>query len=98
MRAVRVISSCSMKTWKRNALATCGPRSSRRNCAPLCVNPIVDIREDIVPGFDLAEPWFVDYVGLDLFVEVVEVEDVDLGPLAGVFDHGAGLHDECPVA
>jgi hypothetical protein len=33
-----------------------------------------------VPGFDLAEPRFVDFVGFDLFVEMVEVEDVDLGP------------------
>ena len=54
--------------------------------------------KQIVPAFDLAEPALVDLVVLDLLVEVVEVEHVDLRALHGVLDHGAGLHDEGPVA
>jgi len=51
-----------------------------------------------VASLDLVEPGLVDVVRLELVVKRVEVEDMDLGALDGVFDHGAGLHDEGPVA
>ena len=58
----------------------------------------IDIGEDIVAPLAVAEEVAVDVVGVDLVVEAVEAQDVVLGALDGVVHHGAGLHDEGPVA
>src|SRR5947209_16475616 len=76
------------------------PRTATSNlfCERSRVHPIIDVREKVVPSLDLAEPRFVDVVDLELIIEDVEVEDMHFGALDRVFDHGAGLHDESPVA
>ena len=51
-----------------------------------------------MPLLDLFEPRLIDFVFLELLVQVVEVQHMHLGPVAGIFDYGAGLHDERPVA
>ena len=48
--------------------------------------------------FDLGQPGSSMSLCLDLLVQVIEVEHVDLRSAHGVLDHGAGLHDEGPVA
>ena len=72
--------------------------SGGNEVARLGVYAIVDIRKQIVPPFNLAQPRLIDLTAFDFFVQMIEVEDVDFGPLPGIIDHRAGLHDECPVA
>src|SRR4030067_3402478 len=63
----------------------------------LSINAIIDIREQIVLVFYIAEPPFVNTISVDVVVELREPEEVFPGPLDRVFHMAAGLHDERPV-
>src|SRR5579883_1675061 len=62
------------------------------------VNAIVNVREQVVPALDAAEPALVDVIALDRLIEMIEIIHVNACAFLGVFDHRAGLEDEGPVA
>src|SRR3954453_22030197 len=62
------------------------------------VDPVVDLRKDVVPLLDVGQPPFVDLGALHVVVDLVELQDVLVHATGGVGDGGAGLHDEGPVA
>ena len=62
------------------------------------VHAIINTRKQIVPPFDFRQPVLVNVVLFELFVNMVEIEDVNASALVGIFDHRTGLHDECPIA
>src|SRR3954466_13130767 len=61
------------------------------------VDPVVDLREDVVALFHVGEPPLGDLGGLHVVVELFELQDVLVDAAGGVGDGGAGLHDERPV-
>ena len=68
-----------------------------REQAALGVNAPVEVQEDGIPPFAIAQERFVHAVGQDLIVEAVKAKEVVFGALDGVGNHGAGFHDEGPI-
>src|SRR5215467_4709206 len=50
------------------------------------VDMVVDLRENVVPRLDVAEPALVHLGGPQVVVELVELQDVLVDPLGGVGD------------
>src|SRR5215813_10691327 len=72
-------------------------RGPPRIAASRCVDAVVEIGEDVVPGLDVGEPRLVHAPGLQVVVETVEAQRVLVHPAGGVGDRRPGAHDERPV-
>src|SRR6266481_6941773 len=66
--------------------------------ASRCVDPIVEMGEDVVRGLDVRQPWLTHLTRRQLVVETVEAQDVFVHPAGGVGDRRSGAHDERPIA
>src|SRR5437899_9388861 len=58
----------------------------------LSIHSVIDVGEQVVAAFNLAEPAFVEVRPLELIVQVQEIEHMDARALAGVVHHRASLH------
>jgi hypothetical protein len=57
----------------------------------LKINPVIDVREQMVRPLAFCQPGFVQTVVLELLVEVVEVVPMKPGTLLGSFDEERAL-------
>src|SRR5215472_13424400 len=87
-------SDVTKRTFSRTGTGRAPPwrAASRR------VDPIVELREEVVLRFDVREPALGDPSCLELVVETVEAQDVLVHPARRVRHGRPGAHDERPVA
>src|SRR5580704_17271564 len=51
-------------------------RTESRKQPDLGVYPVIQVGKQVVPPFDFGQPRLVDVVALDLFVEVIQIDDM----------------------
>ena len=66
--------------------------------AILPVNLIIDIGEDIVFGFQLAQVSIIDTAVLQLLIEIVKIKNMLFRAVDGILHCRAGFHDKRPIA
>ena len=74
-----------------------GPIEVGMGVKALSVHAPVEVEEDGIPPFAIAQERFVHAIGQNLVIEAVEAKQVVLGALHGVRNHRPGLHDKGPI-